>query len=408
MNYGCGGSISEFVQHTPEWKAASESMLRGMAIDWDTVMQACAVLDNAATLHASVKTIVRQCSNYPTFLDAYRANAIVMDADKDKAVPRINPLTMGEYAPFVLDSSMGITEFRAAVKLLYTDNWFAYHPTAAGVVLFDLVCIHATFDQAEAFATLFALSPFTVSGATKTQEDADREMGEALALAPDETAIVVVAESPQSGIQNMLGDNIPIAFTLNGEFDPLNRISLVGIGRVQLMHDVSTDLQLVIANRPRHISWSTRLVAATFLLDETVGIVIGVHWKHDANLENYERDIVAMLRWARINHNVALFICSGDFNIQSCQDLTRLQGWLKASNIVVHPALDTTIKTRSFFQGQPLKANVPNSKPSLFECRWGVQPHSHRVITGSAGSKATPNTRWMFDHGAIETVTAFP
>jgi len=382
-------------------------MLRGMAIDWSTLKRVCEVLfDDAPTLYSSVSEIMNQCSAYPTFLDAYKDNAIPMDADKSKSTTRVNPLTMGVYAPFVLDHSMGLAEFQQAVKLMCTDAWFARHPTAAGVVLFDIVCIHATFANETAFAVLFELSPFTVGNATKTQDDADAEMQHALALQPTDTAIVVVAEAPDD-IQGMLGAS-PVRFHLTSEHDENNRISLIGIGGVQMGHDVSTDLQMMIASRPRHVSWSTRLVAATFHYDGGVGIAIGVHWKHDENLENYERDIVNMLRWARRHHDVNLFICSGDFNISSCQDLTRLSGWLNACNISVHPGENTTIKTRSVFQGQPLKINVPNSKPSLFECRWGVQPKFHQVITGSTESKATPNKSWMFDHGAIETTTAFP
>jgi hypothetical protein len=407
MNYGCGGSISEFVQHNAEWEAAYNCMLTGMTLNWTEVTQTVSILSNAHAMHAAVLEVISGCAEYPTFLDAYRQDAISMEADKDKTVSRVNPLTMGEYAPFVLDSSMGLSEFQQAAKSLYTDDWFSCHPNAAGVVLFDLVCTHATFTNEAAFAVLFALSPFTVGNATKTIKDAHQEMKNALALAPDDTAILVVCEAPTEGLLTMLDNVSPVKFHLNCENDANNLISLVGIGGVELRHNVSTDIQMMIAGRPRHVSWSTRVVAAIFNYDGGLGIAIGVHWKYDPNLENYERDIVNMLRWARTHHNVDLFICSGDFNIKSTKDLSRLAAWLKPCNISIHPGENTTVKTRSLLQGQPSKANVRNSKPSLFECRWGAQPESHKVMTGSTGAKATPNTGWMFDHGAISSTTTF-
>jgi len=364
------------------------------------------ILDTSPELLSKVNEQLSQVQTYPTFLDAYLQNAIDMAADKDKTVSRVNPLTLSKDAPYVLDGSMGFAEFQQAAKTLYSDEWFAQHPAAAGVVLFDLVCIHATFENLAAFSILFDLSPFTVDGAIKTTDDAAAEMKSALSFEPDDTAIIVVAEAPSDGIEMLT--NSAADFQLHSEHDPNNRVSLFGVGRIKLMHDVSTDLQMVVSRRPRHVSWSTRLVGATVLFDGDIhGIAIGVHWKHDDNLENYERDIVNMLRWARTHHDISFFICSGDFNINSCTDLRLLASWLQHHDISIHPGINTTVKTRSNFQGQPLKANVQFSKPSLFECRWGVQPQLNRVMTGSAGIESTPNTHWMFDHGAIESVTTF-
>jgi hypothetical protein len=417
MNYGCSGGWAEFKQPTQEWETANERMTAALAVEWEVLVSVVEeMVGTSPILRKSLEALIGNVNiHHANFKEAFLSGAVDMVADKDKRIIRINPMVCGKLATDVVNGTKQLADLKVLVSTTYNDLWLLEHFDGVGVVLFDIACIVATFADLEAFAEMYHQSPFIKDGQMKTADDGAKEMVKAMNLQACESAIVVILEAESQYTNQIIQGGPTLEFEETSTLDPFNHVVILGLGKVELVGRTSTGLRRMLGERTRHMSWSTRVSGCTFkMAGACVGMVVGVHWKADPNLENYERDITAMLRWGRIHHNISFFYLMGDLNIASAVDLNQLAEWLSVYGIRTYPssacgAMITTRKTRSIYQAQVEKANKQVIKPSIVEFRWGMQSDvgDGLVLTGDDVSATTPNTSWMFDHGAIKNESEF-
>lgn len=367
------------------------------------------------TLHglaaAVLKTTIEECSVvYPTFLDAFMAQALDMKADKVSTHARVNPISDSTFAVALRANPIEPAEFYRQMETTYTDAWYAANPGVVGIVLFDMACTMAATSNRDAFCAMFDASAFTSKGemvAVKPSQTA--QLSKALAFSSVTTGIVVIAEAPNDVSVSLGGAYL--SFVVWATKDKENPLAVVGVGEARYLEDCSEQATQVLSTIAPHPSFTTRIGAVTYMLGSKKCMAFGVHWHHVDSPEQYAICIAALFEFAA-SLNCEFCNVAGDFNYANVGEANAVAKYLRPFNITVHPTDSnnepgiTTVKTRTQLQCQPSKAGAGIIAPRICDYRKGGIEHTACVITGGMDVK-TPNPEWAFDHGLVMGTVSF-